>query len=560
MKPNYDDFHFDEKYGLYYDDDLIADFNLSVIDKKTLLGPSGIRGRPSYLIEISYTDGRPKLEKWVERLKNLDLFELFEIDDSFFSAEIYKLLLSKLMQEAGRIPERVIIDSQEGLQNVVGIPVYVLCEYTLCHGKPPEKHEIVTHHTMKPIQYTDRKELLSLCEAYIRLLPGVTELLFFGSLCTVIAPFLNRINIKCNFLLALVAPSGHLKTTLARIYSLWLESETEQETSFYSRQRDSEILNAIDKLPGQNFLIDDLHYQSNANESARQKRRLDIVSRHVDSKNNCANVILTGETMEKMGIFSCMDRIFQVRIPVMDAAQIENLKAKVSSLSLNLMPSVVFAFVQALMDNYDTVLDDMQEFYAKYSIENDASGYSTRVHRHALFIRMTEYLFEKYLFCSELQISGNKEALNSAIDKQLDLQWKELQKIRSAEESHDYIVELYQIITTGKPYITVCGRPSEYQQPFNSCLVLNDKIYITTNALKGALYKYHQRYMSPKPVIDVFHKEGLLEEEPGSRGRQKNYQGQKHYVIPLCPWINYLHRNGHYISDKDYDEYIKPYL
>lgn len=560
MQTRHENFVFDEKNGLSYRGQPVSDFNLSVTDKKIFLGPSGAKGKPSYQIEASYTDGRPPCRAWTDKLRNLDLFELFEIDDTFLTAENRKLLLSKLMREAGQVPNRNIANACGGLQTVDNIPIYAFGEHILSYRTLPEKYEIVTQHVTKPVQYTDKKELLNLCEAYISLLPGVTDILFFGSLFAILKPFLDRLGIPCGFLLALVAPSGHLKTTLARIYALWLDPESGQETNFCSRQRDREIINAIDGLPGQNFLIDDLHKISNANESARQERRLDIVSREVNSKNCGAHVIITGESMKKMGIFSCIDRIFQVSMPVMDASQIERLKAGVSALPPNLMPSVALEFARALMKNYENVLKDIKDFYDKNVKDHSVSGYSTRSHRHALFIRMTECLFEKYMHYPELRFSENKKALDSAIERQLDLQRKELQKIRSAEEEPDYIAELYRIITSNPPCIKICGKQSEYEHLPNACLLSNDKIYITAAAMKEALFTYYKRHVSAKLVMDAFHKEGLLEEEPGSRGRQKNYLGKKHYVIPLRDWTFYMHSNGYSISEKEYNDYVKPYL
>lgn len=556
MAVNYSDFRFDEKNGLFYGDQPVADFNLSIEDKEVSLDPSGVRGKPSYLIEASYTDGRPRQHRWTDTLKKIDLFELFEINDSFLSAGQRKLILSKLMQEAVQITGRFVVDSHEGLQAVQGIPVFVFGEHTVCHGELPEKYEIHTHHSVKPILSVDRKGLLSLCEDYINLLPGTSEILFFGALSAVVKPFCSILNMQCSLVISLVAPSGHLKTTLARIYAIWLDKKDKQETSFCALQRNKDMLDNIDHLFGQNFLIDDLHKMSNANEEKRQEHRLDIVSRHVDAKNDCANVILTGETLEKMGIFSCLDRIFQVRMPGMDAVQIEDLKIRVSALHPNVMPSAALAFAGALMQNYESVLKDIQVFYEKNISNHNVSGYATRAHKHAMFIRMTEYLFGKYLYAQEAEDSKNKFLLQTAIDQQYSLQQTELQRIRSLEEPHDYIKDFFEIILKGTPYITVYGDQLKYSNSKNSCLIWREKIYITSESLKEAFFRRYNKYVSPKLVIDALHQAGLLEEEPGSKGRQKNFGGRKHYVISLRYLISYLDSNNYPVSRKFYEKYI----
>lgn len=63
--------------------------------------------------------------------------------------------------------------------------------------------------------------------------------------------------------------------------------------------------------------------------------------------------------MERIGIFSCMDRIFQIKIPKMDAKEIERLKSRISALPVGLMPSTALAFAQSVMDSYDKTLDEI---------------------------------------------------------------------------------------------------------------------------------------------------------------------------------------------------------
>lgn len=139
---------------------------------------SRLWGKPSYLVEATYTDGRRQRKEWVDDLRNLDLFGIYEINDSFLPAESRRLLLSKLMYEASRLPGRMIFDSYEGLQTVCGVPVYVAGEHIFCFGELPAAYEVATRNTMQPVRYEDRKEILKLCRPYFGLLPGTSEILF----------------------------------------------------------------------------------------------------------------------------------------------------------------------------------------------------------------------------------------------------------------------------------------------------------------------------------------------------------------------------------------------
>lgn len=162
-------------------------------------------------LEAVYTDGRQKRQEWIRNLKKIDLFDSFEIDDNFLSAEERKLLLSKLTYEAGRVPEQYFADFRNGLQEIQGNPVYVMGEHILPDKTYPGFPKIITHDTMKPIKYADKQEIAQHCCSYISLLPGTTEILFYASLFAVIKPFLGMLGIPSGFLLLLAAPPGHLK-------------------------------------------------------------------------------------------------------------------------------------------------------------------------------------------------------------------------------------------------------------------------------------------------------------------------------------------------------------
>lgn len=559
MDVNYDDFNWGRE-GLSYKGQPFTDFNLSVKEKKIIYDTSSDNTQTKYLVEAKFTDGRPIVQRWIDNLKHIDLFIHFGVNDSMIQDDVRRLLVFKLMHEAGIVSCQTNIYSRLGIQEITGCKIFVLGENVIGTANIPINDQVITHYKMMPSKgYTDN-ELLERCSSYIHLIPRVSELLFYGSLFAVIKPFLAQLNIPCGFVLALVAPSGHLKTTLARLYALWLYPPSEQETGFHSPQRDSCILDKIDHLQGQNFLLDDIHKITDTNKSRRQENRLDIVARHVSEKSDCANVIITGETMEKLGIFSCMDRVFQIRIPEMNAVQIEDLKKKISSLESGIMPSVAAAFVKSLMENYEEVQKDILNFYEANAIDKGVdNGYATRAYVHAMFIRMTQYLFRKYLCDLNLYLLRDEEAFEIGIKEQIRMQQAELQKVRAQEETHNYIAELYGILQADGKYIQVCGKSSYFAND-NSCLLEEERIYITTSAIKKAFFNRYQRYIPPKAVIDALHNEGILEEELNSNGRQKNYNGKKHYVINRCMLVNYLCRNNCSILPSDREKFIQKEL
>lgn len=554
MSENYDCFTADEEKGLRYKEQLLTTFIPKIVECRCVRNVSDDNAQREYLVEVTYTDGREKCSRWIEEieLRNIDWFRRFVINDCFMDRNTRKLLAFKLMQEAESVQCKDLTK--------LGYDLYKINDrfkYVFGKNVEPNGDDVIVDKACQELnlaKYKDVKEMLRLCFLYISLIPGITEILFYGLLFAIVKPFLAQLNITGAFTLCLVAPAGHLKTTLARKYALWLRQTDEQEIGFYDRRRDKYILDVIESLKGQNFLLDDIHEISNVNERNRQEQRLDVVARHVHRNIACANVIVTGETMDKMGKFSCRDRIFQIRMPQMDAKQIEDLKVKISSLESRLMPSVALAFVKSLMKNPENVLQDIQNFCDENGIDKEAGdGCGTRIYRYAAFIRMTKYLFDKYLYYPELGIIGDEDSFDSALKHQIDLQQVELQKLRLRDEKHDYIAELYDIIRNGI-HIKVCGF-NDYKDYDNCCRLDGDRIYITTNALKNAFFGYYQRYVQVNLIIEAFHEEGILEEEPGSKGRQKNFNGKKHYVLNRRIWSNYLHRNNHTLVDSD-SQYI----
>lgn len=543
---------FRENEGTFYDGEFICDFNIEVVDKNTLKTSSTAQEEKRYQLKTTYTDGRNPVTKWITDPRNIDYFKLFEVNDSFLTSKSRTLLTNKLLAEITRLPQKMTIVVSSGFNNIDGHLIYVMGEKIF---KPQASSQdmghiqLETQQAMISTQQLYPPQLSEFAKKYIFLLPGVTEILFFFSLFAVVKPFIEQLQIHCGFLLALIAPSGQLKTTLSRLYCLWLTPEGRQEIPIYSSMRTQHILDSIDAMSGQNILVDDLRKGKDSNERKRQETRLDTISRHIDSNFGCANIILTGETMEDMGIFSCIDRILQLQMPIMDAGQIQKLQKDMATIGKNLMPGIALAFAKTLTENYNEVLKDIQNFYDENILKDSQAGiYATRTHRHAMFIRLTEFLFHKY-FCTIPQYyKSYAKELNAALNVQIKKQNEKLTEIRFSESKHDYIADFYTIINT-KKYVKACTSRNDYSRSNTAFLISDDKIYITSSVLKNVFFTYYERYIPPKVVVEQFYSEGILEVEPNSKGFQKNMDGKKHYVINMKILIHYLVRHSYPVSD-----------
>lgn len=100
----------------------------------------------------------------------------------------------------------------------------------------------------------------------------------------------------------------------------------------------------IDSISGQNFLVDDLHDGISGNVETKQSERLNEIVRHTGKSSKCENIIITAETLKGKGIFSCMDRILQVKIPRMSSEQLKELKKQINELQAKDMVNLANVF------------------------------------------------------------------------------------------------------------------------------------------------------------------------------------------------------------------------
>lgn len=239
----------------------------------------------------------------------------------------------------------------------------------------------------------------SVIKKFLNLMLGVSEILFYDSLFGVMKPVVIQCGLKPEFILALVGPSGHLKTSMVRLYSLWLEEQDAQEISFRDYRKITTLLSMIDSISGQNFWVDDLHDAISGNVETEQSERLNEIVRHTGKSSKCANIIVTAETLKGKGIFSCMDRILQVKIPRMSSEQLKELKKQINELQAEDMVNLANVFLEELMKHYDEVRKEIIDFWNQDS-PDDNIFYDTRTYYHNKFIMLTEVVFCKYICCN----------------------------------------------------------------------------------------------------------------------------------------------------------------
>lgn len=370
------------------------------------------------------------------------------------------------------------------------------------------------------------EELMKKAVEYISFMPGVSEILFYYVLLVVVKPFLASQRIYPNFMLALIGPSGHLKTTLARLFAFWLEQEDLQEIAFADIARQAILENRIAELKGVNLIVDDMHAHPDSYRRNKQAELLDYLSRHCDSRLRQTNIIITGELIPQETIFSTRDRMFQVQINEMSDKDLRNYKKKLGRLSPEFMATVSEEFEKVLMENEETVCADIQAFDQMYEIPSGIDS-TTRMAANMECMSIVEFLYTKYFCCGNVQLSMETR-FEEALSTQASYAHRQLCNLRQREKQIDYVEVVYSILSS-QQYLKAESYIGNYIPSGDNYLLHKGRIYVTKTALQKGLITYLKRTVSMKAVSDALHDAGVLEEDIASR--TKKWQGIRHYVI-----------------------------
>lgn len=517
-----------KKDGLYYKNVRIAYYDIQV--EKVEMQYESRTGSiiTTYTLRVVYQDGEISEPVHVKSFDKISLFELFQISDIDESGKEKRLIKKKLELEVALLNPEKCICCHQGLQQCDGNAIWIMGDKVIGSGQITTPITIEPPFTFPDVSCIPKDCIPNYRERIFRLLPGVSEILFYYSLLAIVKMILQEVHIDTNFTLAVVGPSGHLKTSMVKKIALWLSDKGMQQFNFSSYVRTSRVLEAMDKLSGMNYLIDDFHSYIKSQDIERQKKRLDDIVRHIETSPDCANAIVTGEHIQ--GIFSCIDRMLVINIPRMDAEKLANLKAKLGIIPDNTMSIIAYLFAKELVNHIEEVKEDCKQFYNdNYAKTINDAGSSTRTYRHCCFIKLTEFLYCKYCCGNSKQLSAHDE-LYKALEKQYAIQQEQLRKLSIAEQ-HDYVSEVRDMLDGEDKYLRVETDIEQYSDYLESCVLLNDLIYITRSALTYGMTKYYGATIDINKVVNALRDGAVLIR--GSDTLTKKLDTKRHYVIDL---------------------------
>ena len=524
-------FKFVESQGLKYEDEVVASFcpkvcsivkNIDVDKHETF----------NYTIEVLDQHGMSLGKGTFNHLEKIDWVQEFGVFDPYLKQ---KMLDNKLRLEARNFQDvhiRYVLPP--GVHLVEGQHIMIIGKHVIRpEGFPPNiMIESTSEYELRSVKEDMNTNLQKRIKEYILFEPQISVLLFFGSMYGSIKPILMDMGVNCDMLIALVAPSGHLKTTLVRQYSLWLKNGNLQEISFMDTVRSDCLISKISDLVGLNFLIDDYHKSSSTYTNKKYDERLNVATRAISSVTASAGVIVTAEALKDSRniLFSSHDRIFKIQLPLQSKEKLSEVKKKISMLPQNdFLGNVVLDFGKALINDYDSVSDFVNEFMKKelpsWIDENTRTGNQYRV------ISLVKNLFMKYLNIQDEEIDRK---FTSCLEKTCEKQIAELCKRRNMEHEADVFQLLMLLVEQGSQckevYVKYVASSYEAERTDN-VLILNKKLYIKRSTLQLYITKKLNYSVSIKKYIDKLNDAGVLEKD--SDKRSKKYHGYRHYVIDI---------------------------
>lgn len=518
--------------GFCIGDKIIADFSPTVVAKYAFEDLDE-EGKISYQYDVvvEKADGSKLEPVRVSNFEDINWYAHFGICDAELSTKDKKYLAFKLQAEAKECKETITeIVASPGFYIRKGVPIMVIGNKVFM---PKETRDInVRSKSTLMLKEGEFPDIMFMAEQFIRFMPGVSESLFYGSLLGAVKSILYSMSVITDFQISLVAPSGHLKTTMVRKYGLILQNPSDQEVTFTDSIRSDVLQRKIEAMSGLSFLLDDYHAAQKHYDREKFRSRLDQCTRISSGVRNSAFIFMTAESLDGSGIFSALDRMVQVHIPKMDAEKLATFKAGVSGLQDDNMAIIITAFVQAVLDNFEAVQNEVMKFMKETKVPEWCEG-NTRVGNQIRVLLLVEHLY-CMLLCGGDKERSHHEEFKSALEKQGKKQVKRLTMLRRDEEEVDYIQLLNEIASEGTRCIDIVifnTRAQYSEDSGDQALIFDGCFWLTSQALQKCLMSRLGKPVSLKKVSNDLHDYGILIEDTDSR--QRKYQGKRHYCLDI---------------------------
>lgn len=175
---------FVENQGLYADEELITDFEPKVIGIQQHISLSDGMEKRMYQVMVRKSDGSETAVKEVDSLLHISYFDMWGIPDCMLSAKQKKILQYKLQQDVSELAKEqteYVIEAGQGLYYYRNSHIYSFGNKVFTSSELETRVSIINKPEI-PLEGNSVTEWAPLLKDYINFLPGVSEMLFYGSL------------------------------------------------------------------------------------------------------------------------------------------------------------------------------------------------------------------------------------------------------------------------------------------------------------------------------------------------------------------------------------------
>ncbi len=486
-----------------------------------------------YKVAVVEEDGTQSEPVTLNSLKNIDYFALFGKVDASLKKSDRDRLEAEMQADSlqSDLPVTNMLVAAPGFYMYKDKPILAMSDNII---KPQSFSTEVIPDSQMILKERKDIEMEKVVKKYFDFFPGVSELLFVLAMASVIQPILAYNNIPLGYVVAVEGASGSLKTTLTRCVTDWYESHV-NEISFDKSLPNKKLEQLLLSFAGGTFLIDDYHYKETAYDRNRFKQRIDLITRIASGKNAAAGIFITAESLKDATIFSALDRMLVIKVPILEATQLTQLKDKIGSLDASEIVSIASEFARRIINDYDNASEMIDQFWNEYEMPEWIDN-ATRVGYHVKVVSLVFKLFKHY--CMNESCTDEMDSnFNNVIEANSKEQIRELNRLRRKEKRLPEIMAVYKLVQEGRncKTIKVFSSQSDYTNDNgpDGKKALYEKYkglyYINRNALGTVMTSLYGEKVSITGISDALHDAGILVEDTDAR--TKKIAEKRHYVI-----------------------------
>lgn len=382
-----------------------------------------------------------------------------------------------------------------------------------------------------------RQKVLDVCN----LKKGVSDVAFYYGTMMITQEFFQLHKRYPFFVLLLLGRHGSFKSMFSRRMITIFENDRMQEIKFYNLKKSTELEEVLSGTEIFTVLIDDIIPVNGYSQKKRYADIFDWVSRSGDRERFKGGVVVTAERVPEEVVSSAYDRIWEINMPAFNDNDKKLWYTTLSNITNQDMSYFFVDYCRKLMMNYDSVMDDIKEFWECFKLPTGITR-ETRIADHFEFIVLSEYLLKKYyLFLPDVSAesicNNNSYLIKKAVNQQ-----NRIIKMDMSNRDIDIPYLAYQVLLGSGHRIKIIPNRTEYEaDKTTECKALldGDYIFVKPDILLEAINRQADTVVSVRKLSSELEKERILISGEGNSKTVTGIKNGRHYKLSYKKLISY---------------------